>query len=85
MDEALLPEQQLLIKESRSQLWEQVYCLTTDQAKLLSLKYQRGLKTREIAAILGKSVNSIKVSHYRALKQLQRRLAFRRQQYGMET
>lgn len=84
-DVAVLPEQQLLRKESRSQLWEQVGRLTAEQAALLTLKYQAGLPTEEIAALLGKSTNAIKASHHRALKQLHRRLVLRKSRKGWES
>lgn len=71
----MIPEQELLRSETKRELLGHLDKLTTDQQNVISLRYYIGLKMREIAQILGKKEESVKVIHHRGMKQLKKQMA----------
>lgn len=75
LDEAIGPEQALLIGERRHELMAAVALLPPEQHQAVLLHYGHGLRNKEIAFIMGRSEGAIKQLLHRALNGLQRRLA----------
>jgi DNA-directed RNA polymerase specialized sigma24 family protein len=48
--------------------------LTPEQQKVIFLRFFQGLKSDEIAGILGRNPNAVRALQFRALSQLRRRL-----------
>lgn len=66
--------QQLVKKEMSSCINRYIYDLNEDYQKVLVLSEYEGLKNKEIASILGVSLDTVKIRIYRARIQLKKRM-----------
>ena len=60
----------LVRKDEARALWRAIQQLPSQEQNILYLKYQKGLKVKEIAQIVGKSENAVKLSLSRTRKKL---------------
>jgi len=68
------PEDKVLRDVTKEELLKAMYTLTPNQQDVLLLRFQDGLKIKEIAAILAKNEGAVKALLFRGLKSLRRKL-----------
>jgi RNA polymerase sigma-70 factor (ECF subfamily) len=61
-------------RQSQQQLREAIRRLTTDQQRVILLRFGEGLKCKEVAELMGKSEGAIKILQHRAIKRLRKLL-----------
>ena len=61
-------------RQSQQQLREAIRQLTTDQQRVILLRFGEGLKCRQVAELMGKSEGAIKILQHRAIKRLHKLL-----------
>lgn len=72
--EADNPENKVLREITREELLKIVHTLTPDQQDALLLRFQEGLKIKEIAVVLSKNEGAVKALLFRGLKNLRKKL-----------
>jgi RNA polymerase sigma-70 factor (ECF subfamily) len=68
------PEEKVLQDDLKIKLMETIKTLSTDQQDALLLRYQEGLKLKEIALILGKNEGAVKALLFRGLRSMRKKL-----------
>lgn len=77
------PEEKVLREITREELLAAIKALSQDQQDALLLRYQEGLKIKEIALILNKNEGAVKALLFRGLKSLRKKLE--EKEGGMES
>ncbi len=72
-DVAPSPDEAAILTEEREALWRQVQLLPSTYRVPLVLRYYGDFSVREVASLLGKRENTVRVLIYRALQQLRTR------------
>jgi RNA polymerase sigma-70 factor, ECF subfamily len=67
------PEERVLDATFADELWRELAALKSEQQHLLGLRYGAGLEIDEIASLLGKTPNAVRVGLHRALNELRKR------------
>jgi RNA polymerase sigma-70 factor (ECF subfamily) len=60
------------MRQSQEQLREAIRQLTTDQQRVILLRFGEGLKCAQVAELMGRSQGAIKTLQYRAVKHLRK-------------
>jgi RNA polymerase sigma factor (sigma-70 family) len=68
------PEAQLMRKEEFRVMWRHVKSLTSDQYRVIALRYLEEKSMKEIATEMGKTEAAVKIIHFRAIKILRQRM-----------
>jgi RNA polymerase sigma factor (sigma-70 family) len=68
--EALAPEALMLVQETRHELWEAVQHLSAAQQQVVYLRFVGGLRSPQIASLLGKQEAAIRKLLSRAMNEL---------------
>lgn len=69
----LSPEQVAVQKESAKELSELIQGLSSDQQEVIALRFAAGLKSGEIARVMGRKPNAVRQLQFRALTTLRAR------------
>jgi RNA polymerase sigma-70 factor (ECF subfamily) len=69
-----LPEQQMEIRQKQAHVRKALQSLTPEQSLVVTLKYLEGWENPEIAAVLKRTVGSVKALQHRALDSLRKSL-----------
>jgi RNA polymerase sigma-70 factor (ECF subfamily) len=75
LSDLALPDDRLLRAENRERLLAAVHRLPFDLKIVVSLHFQQDLPNAEVAAVLGISVNAVRIRLYRALGALRKELS----------
>lgn len=74
IDPAVQPEEGALTSEQLRQVFAALASLSQEQQEVITLRFLSDLRYEEIARIMGKRESAVKMTAYRALEQLRRRI-----------
>jgi len=68
------PEEKVLQDDLKDELMKAIKTLSADQQDAMLLRYQEGLKLKEIALVLGKNEGAVKALLFRGLRSMRKKL-----------